>query len=105
MIPRLTHQQFLVVGALYGAERPGRDLRQVLRDQGVRKSGPAFYQMMARLEDAGLVTGRYDQQIVDGQILRERHYRATGDGLAAWRKSRDFYTNAIRGVEEGLSGA
>ena len=32
---------------------------------------------MARLEDAGLVAGEYDQKIVDGQIIKERRYALT----------------------------
>jgi len=78
-----------------------------LSEFGVRKSGPAFYQLMSRLEDAGLVTGSYHQEIIDGQIIRERHYRITAEGTRAWDGSRDFYVAAIRGFEglEGLAGA
>lgn len=106
-IPRLSHLQFLVVGALQGRSVPGREVREALRRFGVRKSGPGFYQLMARLEDAGLVEGRYHQEIVDGQIIRERHYMLTADGRRAWDTSRDFYLNAIRGFQggEGLAGA
>lgn len=90
-LPRLTHLQFLVISELLrGAER-GRDLRTRLRAAEVRQSGPAFYQMMAGLEDAGFVSGRYEQQIVDGQIIRERHYKVLASGKTAWKTSRDFY--------------
>ncbi len=86
---------------------PGREIRSHLSEFGVRKSGPAFYQLMSRLEDAGLVTGSYHQEIIDGQIIRERHYRITAEGTRAWDGSRDFYMAAIRGFEglEGLAGA
>lgn len=98
-IPRLTHLQFLVVGIVRGGSLPGRAIRKQLEDFGVRKSGPGFYQMMARLEDAGLVKGRYEQEIVEGQMIRERHYTVTASGSKAWNGSRDFYVNAIRGFE------
>ena len=106
-IPRLSHLQFLVVGLLRGRTLPGREIRDQLKLFGVRKSGPAFYQLMSRLEDAGLVEGSYHQEIIDGQIIRERHYRITADGTRAWEGSRDFYLAAIRGFEglEGLAGA
>lgn len=106
-VPRLSHLQFLVVGILRGRSVPGREVRASLEGFGVRKSGPAFYQLMARLEDSGLVEGEYHQEIVDGQIIRERHYSLTADGSRAWEGSRDFYLDAIRGFEgrEGLAGA
>ena len=93
-LPNLTPLQFLVLGALVGAgddERRGRDLRAELSKHGVRRSAPAFYQMMARLEDAGWVEGSYTQQIVDGQIIKERGYRITATGHKAWTATRDFY--------------
>jgi hypothetical protein len=51
--------------------------------------------MMARLEDAGLIGGEYDQKIVDGQIIKERRYSLTPAGDAAWTSTRAFYSNAI----------
>ena len=51
--------------------------------------------MMARLEDAGLVAGEYDQKIVDGQIIKERRYALTQRGDAAWPSTRAFYSDAI----------
>ena len=94
-IPEITHLQFLVLGMLRGAERQGRFLRRALARHGVRRSGPAFYQMMARLEDAGLVDGEYQQKIVDGQIIKERRYGLTSRGEAAWSATRAFYSEAI----------
>ena len=55
---------------------------------------------MARLEDAGLIRGEYNQEIVASQIIRERHYRLTADGASAWDQSRDFYLDAIRGFDQ-----
>ena len=98
-LPKLTHLQFVILGLLCDGERSGRKLRDGLLTFDIRKGGPAFYQMMARLEDGGLVEGWYEQQIVDSQIIRERHYRILGDGLAAWKTSRDFYKAAIRDFE------
>jgi DNA-binding PadR family transcriptional regulator len=51
--------------------------------------------MMARLEDAGLVDGQYEQKIVDGQIIKERRYALTPRGERAWAETRAFYTDAI----------
>ncbi len=106
-VPRLSHLQFLVVGILRRQSVPGREIRGRLNGFGVKKSGPAFYQLMSRLEDSGLVAGTYHQEIVDSQIIRERHYKITADGTRAWEGSRDFYLEAIRGFDgrKGLASA
>jgi hypothetical protein len=90
-LPDLTHLQFLVLTTLLEGEQPGRYVREKLADQGQRKTGPAFYQMMARLEDGGLVEGWYDQKIVEGQIIKERRYKLTASGVRAWQDVWDFY--------------
>jgi len=90
-LPRFTHLQFLVVSELAHGEAAGRALRQHLREAGVRQSGPAFYQLMAGLEDGGFVSGWYEQQVVDGQIIRERHYKVLTPGIRALDESREFY--------------
>jgi hypothetical protein len=102
-LPQLTHLQFLVVSELLRGAGRGRDVRTRLRDVGVRQSGPAFYQMMAGLEDAGFVSGWYEQQIIDGQIIRERHYKVLSSGKKAWQGSRDFYLRAIGAGNPGLA--
>ena len=106
-VPRLSHLQFLVIGIVGGKSMAGREVREQLEEYGVRQSGPAFYQLMARMEDAELVEGGYRQQIIEGQIIRERHYVVTVAGRRAWGESRDFYTKAIEGLEgtEGFAGA
>ena len=94
-LPALTHLQFVILGALLAGERPGKELRRDLARYGVRRTAAAFYQMMARLEDAGLVSGEYDQKIVGGQIIKERRYTLTPRGDAAWTTTRAFYDDAI----------
>ena len=94
-LPDVTHLQFLVLGLLRGGTRTGHALRRGLARHGVRRSGPAFYQMMARLEDAGLAVGEYDQKIVGGQIIKERRYTLTPRGDAAWASTQAFYDEAI----------
>src|SRR3954463_14366694 len=94
-IPEITHLQFVVLGLLRGGERTGRAIRKGLARHAVRRSGPAFYQMMARLEDARRVVGEYDQRVVEGQIIKERRYALTPAGDAAWSATRAFYDEAI----------
>jgi hypothetical protein len=90
-LPALTHLQFIVIGALLAGEQSGKDIRCELKRQGVRRTAPAFYQMMARLEDAAWIDGFYTQEVVDAQIIKERRYRVTPAGVRAWNSTRDFY--------------
>jgi DNA-binding PadR family transcriptional regulator len=102
-IPDISHLQFLLLVALANGDLPGRDLRELLAKQKHKKSAPAFYQLMARMEDAKLVKGRYDQKIIDGQIIKERVYSITPGGTAAVRSVREFMASleggfAFKGV-------
>lgn len=90
-----THLQMVVLGDLVNGERSGIDLRQRLSDEGFRKSAPAFYQLMARLEDAKWVEGWYEKKDVDGQVIRERRYHITGNGRVAVDDYAAFATRVV----------
>lgn len=90
-LPPITHLQFLILEALDHEEQAGRRLRALLAAHGTASSGPAFYQMMARLEEADLVAGRYDQRVVNGQHLKERRYEISKAGRRALADTRAFY--------------
>jgi hypothetical protein len=67
------------------AEVSGRTLRSLLRDQGFRRTAPAFYFTMMQLEDKGLVACREEVRVVDEVEIRDRYYtRIGGDKEAAW---------------------
>jgi DNA-binding PadR family transcriptional regulator len=91
MLPEITHLQYLILATLQDGELAGRALRTLLATAGHGMSGPAFYQLMARLEDAGLVQGRYRQTVVEGQALKERVYTITGQGSRVREETRNFY--------------
>lgn len=94
-LPRVTHLQFVVLAQLVEGEQPGREIRALLAGHGVRRSGPAFYQMMARLEDQGWVAGAYEQQVVAGQLIKERRYTLTAAGRRALAEARAFYAERL----------
>lgn len=87
--------QFLVLGLLKEREQPGRVIREALAAHGVKRSAPAFYQLMARLERDRLVDGWYEQVLAGDQAVTERRYRLRPAGKTLWREARDFYTAAI----------
>jgi hypothetical protein len=97
-IPRLTHLQFLVLGQLRGGEQPGRVVRAALAGHGVRRSAPAFYQLMARLERDRLIDGWYEQIAAGDQAVTERRYRIRAAGTKLWTEARDFYAAQIDGA-------
>lgn len=94
-IPTITHMQFLVLGLLREAEQPGRVIRDALAAHGVRRSAPAFYQLMARLERDRLVEGWYEQVSAGDQAVTERRYRLRPAGAKLWAEARDFYSSLI----------
>ena len=100
--PPLTHLQYLVLGVLRTDEQPGRVLRQALAAYGVRRSGPAFYQLMARLERARLVEGWYEQVTVGDQAVTERRYRITREGARLWAARARASTTRSRACRRGV---
>jgi DNA-binding PadR family transcriptional regulator len=95
-LPTLTHLQFLVLGVLRAEDLPGRAVRQVLAQYGIRRTAPAFYQLMARLEKERLVQGRYEPVTVGDQTVTERWYSATAAGVRRWQAAQAFYEQVSR---------
>jgi DNA-binding PadR family transcriptional regulator len=92
-LPQLSHLQVMVLECLGANKRSGRELRELLAKNKIKKNGPAFYQLMSRLEDAKFVEGEYSQKIVEGQIIKERVYWITGQGERAMQRTLQFYQN------------
>lgn len=90
-LPTITHLQFLVLSALLEGELSGRQLRDALKKQGAKKTLAAFYQLMARLEDAGLVTSRSETGRVEGVTITTRYYTITASGERAEQACIEFY--------------
>ena len=90
-LPPVTHLQFLVLRQLLAGEAAGHELREALAGHGVRRTRAAFYQVMARLEEGGLVSGRYMAKSVNGQSVKERRYAVTPLGEEACEATLRFY--------------
>ncbi len=95
ILPPVTHLQFLILEALgeRGGEGDvaGAEVRGTLGDHGVSRTLPAFYELMGRLEKAGLVVGHYAPKSVNGQKVRERRYALTQEGSDAHEATCSFY--------------
>jgi DNA-binding PadR family transcriptional regulator len=94
-IPEMSHLQVAVLGLVAAGDRKGLEIRDRLGELQVRQTGPAFYQMMARLEEGKLIEGWYAQRVVAGQMIKERHYRITPAGRRAWREAQAFYRQLL----------
>ncbi len=94
MLPTTTHQQNAVLSALCdGAEHWGRDVRAAIKKDGYKSTNASFYELMDRMEAAGLVEGKYAERDVLGQMFRERCYRITGAGETAWEVAVNYYVS------------
>jgi hypothetical protein len=97
-LPKVTGLQFLIIETIGAKKMRGAELRELLRkEHRVTKTGPAFYQLMARLEEAKMVEGWYEQEVIDGQIIKQRHYRVTGLGESTRRATTEFYAQFSQG--------
>ena len=69
MLPTTTHQQNAVLSALCdGAEHWGRNVRAAIKKDGYKSTNASFYELMDRMEAAGLVEGKYAERNVLGQM-------------------------------------
>ena len=72
------HFREAVVQALGTSSMTGRELRFKTWKPPVLNLGLAgFYYRMAKLEDAGVVTGWYEAETIDGYAVRQRWYKLT----------------------------
>ncbi len=95
MLPELTHLQFYVLTILLNSRQSGREVRARLdTDHGVKRSLASFYQLMARLEESGMIEGHYQTRSIEGQGIRTRYYEIQGAGIRSWEQTRDFYMAA-----------
>ena len=92
-----------MLGILGSDRRSGQEIRDALQEIGVGKGSPAFYRLMGRMEESGLVEGSYEQEVIDGQIYRQRVYRATAVGLAERERSSRFQLAVIRRFDDILA--
>ncbi len=90
-LPSITPLQYLVLTAVMNETQAGSVIRQRLERYGAKKSLAAFYQLMARLEQAGLIHGRYVVKEEGDLTYRERLYSIADEGRAAVEQARAFF--------------
>ena len=104
-LPKITHLQAVVLSSLKGhPERYGHNLRQELYELTKRKKSlPAFYQMMARLENDGLVAGKKEVRRLDEATVTVSVYRITKKGERELKTTLGFYEwlGKYKGTSDG----
>ena len=53
----------------------GRSLHQILKAHKIRLSGSAFYLMMSKMVDEGLVSFVDETVVIDGVRIKRRHFK------------------------------
>jgi DNA-binding PadR family transcriptional regulator len=74
-----------VLSLLLQANRDGRELDGWQIKKGIHRSGPAVYNAIDELEDAGLVEGYWNPQLAGDGSPRRRCYRLSAGGLVTAR--------------------
>lgn len=95
--PRMSSAMVDVLTLLLQAWEDETDVHGWLIMKSVRRSGPAVYAVLDRLEDAGWVTGVWEKLGPGEQRPRRRFYRLTGAGVEAARERRPVPATQVPG--------
>ena len=91
-----SHIQCLTLASIGTEEVTGNTLRARLLEAGIVSEGPAFYQMMKRLEADGLTVGRYAQVETSRQPVTIHCYTTTEKGRATLAAVVEFYRGFVK---------
>ncbi|MEU5878392.1 helix-turn-helix transcriptional regulator [Spirillospora sp. NPDC047279] len=84
-IERITGPLLDVIEQLFDAHQRGVELHGWPIVQSTKRAGPTVYRVLDRLEDAGWVTARWEEQDPELTRPRRRFYRLTPNGVAEVR--------------------
>lgn len=99
-LPTVTPLQFVFLDVLSDGTLTGKEMRRKLRRRGACRSPIAFYRVIQRLKQAGLVTARRvpkDQGQFRGAQCK---YSVTKAGRDAVAVTRAFYSQAAHSVRQ-----
>jgi len=99
----LPHLQFLIIAIMGHRKMSGRDIREAMKAQGAHKTKAAAYQLFARMVDAGLLEGDWEEWLEDGETYRRKVFKVTGQGHLAYDRTRDFYEKPLVAFARGTA--
>ncbi|MFI9553704.1 PadR family transcriptional regulator [Nonomuraea endophytica] len=82
-LQRITQPTLDVLEVLLRAHRGGEKIHGWAIAKETKRSGPTVYNALDRLEDAGWITGEWEELQSDANRPRRRLYRLTGEGAPA----------------------
>lgn len=91
-IPNASHIQFVVLASLFQQEASGTRLREIFSAHGHKPTRVSFYQLMGRLEEQELVTGRIECRRPANVTYKDKIYNITSKGIKSYEECIDFYT-------------
>lgn len=94
----IPHLQFLIIAIMGAKKMSGRDIRDQMKLQGAHKTKAAAYQLFARMVDAGLLEGDWEEWQEDGETYRRKVFKVTGEGLRAYDRTRHFFEQPLAAV-------
>ena len=100
----LPHLQFLIIAIMGAKKMSGRDIRDQMKAHGAHKTKAAAYQLFARMVDAGLLEGDWEERKEDGETYRRKVFKVTFEGLRAAERTQEFFRQPILGIP-ALAGA
>jgi DNA-binding PadR family transcriptional regulator len=84
-LQRITQPTLDVLEVLLRAHKEGEKIHGWAIMKETKRSGPTVYNALDRLEDAGWITGEWEELEPDANRPRRRFYRLTGEGAPAAR--------------------
>jgi DNA-binding PadR family transcriptional regulator len=84
-LQRITQPTLDVLEALLRAHKEGEQIHGWAIMKETKRSGPTVYNALDRLEDAGWITGEWEELEPDANRPRRRFYQLTGEGAPAAR--------------------
>ena len=100
-LPELSRTEMAILATMAGQERYGLEIVNTLKGMGQSLSLAGAYTTLARLEAAGMVSGRWgDDNVAARRGARRRYYRITAVGRRALAESTAVVTRVL-----GIAGA
>lgn len=93
--PPLTHLQSLVIKLILSGRHEAPEIRDGLRAFGACYSCAAFYELMGRMDDSGLIAGKQCRSVQTGELVMRWDYDVTDRGREMLRHTARFYMTDI----------
>jgi PadR family transcriptional regulator, regulatory protein PadR len=95
-VPELTRLETVILSVLASKESYGLEVIDAVKEMGQRISLAGLYTCLNRMEEAGLVAGRWGAASEGRHGNRRRYFSVTALGATALRETRAVFKRALR---------